>query len=75
MYDRRSFLVAGAGAAAFALAPRMAFARAETDQRFVFVIQRGAADGLGTIGAVGLPAFAAARQTRKNFGPSLSPSK
>lgn len=61
MYDRRSFLIAGAGAAAFALAPRMAFARAETDRRFVFVIQRGAADGLGTIGAVGDPAFAAAR--------------
>jgi len=61
MYDRRSFLVAGAGAAALALAPRMAFARAETDRRFVFVIQRGAADGLGTIGAVGDPAFAAAR--------------
>lgn len=61
MYDRRSFLIAGAGAAAFALAPRMAFARAETDRRFVFVIQRGAADGLGSIGAIGDPAFAAAR--------------
>jgi uncharacterized protein (DUF1501 family) len=61
MYDRRSFLIAGAGAAAFALAPRMAFAKAETDRRFVFIIQRGAADGLGTIGAVGDPAFAGAR--------------
>ena len=61
MYDRRSFLVASAGAAALALAPRMAFAKAETDRRFVFVIQRGAADGLGTIGAIGDPAFADAR--------------
>lgn len=61
MYDRRSFLIGGAGAAALALAPRMAFARAETDRRFVFIIQRGAADGLGTIGAIGDPAFAAAR--------------
>ena len=61
MYDRRSFLVGSAGAAALALAPRMAFAKAETDRRFVFVIQRGAADGLGTIGAVGDPAFADAR--------------
>ena len=31
-------------------------------KRFVFAIQRGAADGLGTIGAVGDPAFAAARE-------------
>jgi uncharacterized protein (DUF1501 family) len=61
MYDRRSFLIGGAGAAALALAPRMAFAKAETDRRFVFIIQRGAADGLGTIGAIGDPAFAAAR--------------
>jgi len=43
------------------MAPRMAFAKAETDRRFVFIIQRGAADGLGTIGAVGDPAFAGAR--------------
>lgn len=61
MLDRRNFLVTGAGLAAMTLAPRMAFARAETDRRFVFIIQRGAADGLGTIGAVGDPAFAGAR--------------
>lgn len=61
MYDRRSFLIRSAGAAALALTPRMAFARAETDRRFVFIIQRGAADGLGTVGAVGDPAFAGAR--------------
>ncbi|MBN8808355.1 MAG: DUF1501 domain-containing protein [Sphingomonas sp.] len=61
MLDRRSFIVNGAGLAALTLAPRMAFAKAETDRRFVFIIQRGAADGLGTIGAVGDPAFAGAR--------------
>ena len=62
MYDRRSFIGAGtAGALALALAPRMAFAKAETDKRFVFIIQRGAADGLGTIAPVGDPAFAGAR--------------
>ena len=61
MFDRRSLLVASAGAAALALCPRMAFARAETDRRFVFIIQRGAADGLGTIGAVSDPAFASTR--------------
>lgn len=61
MYDRRSFLIHSAGAAGLALAPRMAFAKADTDRRFVFIIQRGAADGLGTVGAVGDPAFAGAR--------------
>ncbi|MBS0479796.1 MAG: DUF1501 domain-containing protein [Proteobacteria bacterium] len=61
MYDRRSFLIHSAGFAGLAMAPRMAFAKAETDHRFVFIIQRGAADGLGTIGAVGDPAFAGAR--------------
>ncbi|MEO5494407.1 MAG: DUF1501 domain-containing protein [Sphingomonas sp.] len=61
MIDRRNFLAYGAGAAALTLAPRMAFAKADTDRRFVFIIQRGAADGLGTIGAVGDPAFAGAR--------------
>jgi uncharacterized protein (DUF1501 family) len=62
MFDRRSFIGAGAiGAAAMAFAPRMAFAKAETDKRFVFIIQRGAADGLGTVAPVGDPAFAGAR--------------
>lgn len=63
MYDRRSFLIHSAGAAALALAPRMAFAKAETDRRFVFIIQRGAADGLHTLAPVGDPAYAAARGT------------
>ena len=64
--DRRSFIArAGANLVGVGLlggfAPRLAFARAATAKRFVFVIQRGAADGLGTIGAVGDPAFAGAR--------------
>jgi len=62
MFDRRSILTRGAlGAAGLAFAPRMAFARAATPKRFVFIIQRGAADGLGVIGAVGDPAFAGIR--------------
>ncbi|MBN8814239.1 MAG: DUF1501 domain-containing protein [Sphingomonas sp.] len=69
MYDRRSFLIRSGAFAGLALAPRMAFAKAETDRRFVFIIQRGAADGLGTIGAVGDPAFAGARgQLAEDFG-------
>ncbi|QBM77778.1 DUF1501 domain-containing protein [Sphingomonas sp. AAP5] len=59
MLDRRAFL--GAGALALALAPRMAFAKAETDKRFIFIIQRGAADGMGIVAPVGDPAFVGAR--------------
>lgn len=59
LLDRRAFL--GAGALALALAPRMAFAKAETDKRFIFIIQRGAADGMGIVAPVGDPAFAGAR--------------
>jgi uncharacterized protein (DUF1501 family) len=60
--DRRSFLGAAAlGVLGTAFAPRMAFARAATTKRFVFIIQRGAADGLGMIAATGDPAFAGVR--------------
>ena len=59
--DRRSFLAAGGLGLLGSFAPRMAFAKAATAKRFVFIIQRGAADGLGTIGAVGDPAFVCAR--------------
>lgn len=56
--DRRSFLGRGAMFAALAgCSPRIAFAAAETDNRFVFVIQRGAADGLGILPPIGDPAF------------------
>lgn len=58
---RRTVLGGGAVAMLASLAPRMAFARAATDRRFVFVIQRGAADGLATIAPTGDPAYAAVR--------------
>lgn len=63
LIDRRSFVAAAgaAGALALALSPRMAFARAETDQRFVFIIQRGAADGLHLVAPVGDPGYAGVR--------------
>lgn len=48
--DRRSFLGRGALFAALAgCSPRVAFAAAETEKRFVFIIQRGAADGLSIL--------------------------
>ena len=59
---RRSFLAAtGMVGLLGSFAPRMAFAKAATRRRFVFIIQRGAADGLGIVGAVGDPAFIGAR--------------
>jgi uncharacterized protein (DUF1501 family) len=62
LFDRRNFLVAGGIAAATLLAgPRVAFARAETDKRFLFIIQRGAADGLGILAPTGDPAYAGLR--------------
>jgi len=61
MVDRRTFLIGGAAAAALLAAPRVAVAQAATDRRFVFIIQRGAADGLGTLAPTGDPAFAGLR--------------
>ncbi|NUQ17952.1 MAG: DUF1501 domain-containing protein [Sphingomonas sp.] len=62
MVSRRFFLTTG-GAAMTALAmPRMAFARANTSRRFVFIIQRGAADGLSILGPTGDPVHASLRE-------------
>ncbi len=55
--DRRSFL----GAAALLAAPRLLFAQAATERRFIFIIQRGAADGLNTVIPYAEPAYASAR--------------
>ncbi len=61
MIDRRIFL-GSAGASAMLLGlPNIAVAQAATDRRFVFIIQRGAADGLGTLAPTGDPGFAAIR--------------
>ena len=56
--DRRQILAAGA---ASLFAPRIAFARAATERRMVFIIQRGAADGLATLAPLGDPSYAALR--------------
>jgi uncharacterized protein (DUF1501 family) len=61
MFDRRTFLTGSAAALALLGAPGLAVAQAATDRRFVFVIQRGAADGLGTLAPTGDPAFAGVR--------------
>jgi uncharacterized protein (DUF1501 family) len=62
MLTRRRFIrVAAAGAGALLVAPQMVFARAATDRRFVFVIQRGAADGLNIVVPYAEPAYATLR--------------
>ncbi|ACC73209.1 DUF1501 domain-containing protein [Paraburkholderia phymatum] len=58
MLSRRRFMrVAATGAGAMLVAPQMVFARAATDRRFVFVIQRGAADGLSIVVPYAEPAY------------------
>ena len=62
MIARRQLLSAAAlGAGALFVAPGLALATVATDRRFVFIIQRGAADGLDIVRPTGDPAFAALR--------------
>jgi uncharacterized protein (DUF1501 family) len=61
MFDRRTFLTGAAGAVALLAAPHIAVAQAATDRRFVFIIQRGAADGLGTLAPTADPVFSGLR--------------
>lgn len=51
--DRRSFL----GAAALLASPRVLFAQARTERRLIFIVQRGAADGLNTVIPYAEPAY------------------
>ena len=55
--DRRSFL----GAGTLLAAPKIVFAQAATERRFIFIIQRGAADGLNTVIPYAEPAYASLR--------------
>ncbi|MBW6524762.1 DUF1501 domain-containing protein [Sphingomonas sp. RHCKR47] len=58
MIARRQFLsTAALGAGALFVAPGLALATVPTERRFVFIIQRGAADGLDVLRPVGDPAF------------------
>ncbi|WP_192871703.1 DUF1501 domain-containing protein [Variovorax sp. JS1663] len=59
---RRAFLqMAGAAAGLVLVAPRLALAQAATERRFVFVIQRGAADGLAILSPYADPDYARLR--------------
>jgi len=46
---RRRFLALSAGTGALLVAPQMVLATVPTDRRFVFIIQRGAADGMNIV--------------------------
>jgi uncharacterized protein (DUF1501 family) len=62
MIARRQFLsTAALGGAALFVAPGLALATVPTERRFVFIIQRGAADGLDILRPTGDPAFAGLR--------------
>jgi len=58
---RRHLLAQGALGTGLLALPGMVFAAAPTERRFVFIIQRGAADGLNTVMPLADPGFAAAR--------------
>lgn len=58
---RRGLLKTGLISAGVAALPGITLAAAPTERRFVFVIQRGAADGLATIMPTGDPGFAPSR--------------
>ena len=68
MLSRRFFLAAGGTAVAALGLPRMAFAKANTPRRFIFIIQRGAADGLAIVAPTGDPSY---RSIRGDFIPDL----
>jgi uncharacterized protein (DUF1501 family) len=61
MLDRRRFLSLACTGGALLIAPRLVFASAETDRRFIFIIQRGAADGLHIVSPYGDPDYAKMR--------------
>lgn len=61
MFDRRSLLKGGGLALAGVAFPRIAYTAAPTQRRLVFLIQRGAADGLSILAPTGDPDFARIR--------------
>ncbi|WP_298198489.1 DUF1501 domain-containing protein [Novosphingobium sp.] len=58
---RRGFLTLTAGAGSLLVAPQMVLATVPTERRFVFIIQRGAADGLNIVVPYADPAYARLR--------------
>lgn len=63
---RRQFLTRAGVASAMLCAPKIALAAAPTGRRLVFIVLRGAMDGIATLMPIGDPAYA---RLRGNFGP------
>ena len=61
MLSRRTLLGRAALTGMVAVSPHLALANAPTDRRFVFIILRGAMDGLSVVSPVGDPAYAGLR--------------
>lgn len=61
MLDRRTFVISSLLGGAATLLPRVPFAAAKSDARFVLVILRGALDGLGAVPAYGDGNYASKR--------------
>ena len=70
--SRRHMLISGLTVVAAGAVPRFAYAAAATPRRLVFVIQRGAADGLAIVAPTGDPAYAAARGALAEDGGGAS---
>jgi uncharacterized protein (DUF1501 family) len=62
LLPRRRFLRFATAGAALLAAPRLALAQAPGERRFVFIIQRGAADGLSIVAPYADPAYAGLRR-------------
>ena len=61
MLNRRFFLASGLAGISVTAVPGLAWGAPATTKKFIFVIQRGAADGLATLAPVGDPDFVRAR--------------
>jgi uncharacterized protein (DUF1501 family) len=59
--NRRSLITHGLFSAAAISVPQMSWAAAETEHRFIFILQRGAADGLAILAPTGDPKLLSAR--------------
>jgi uncharacterized protein (DUF1501 family) len=61
MLNRRFFIASGIAGIGVTAVPGLAWAVSATTKKFIFVIQRGAADGLATLAPIGDPDFIRAR--------------
>lgn len=56
-FTRRGFIAGSMAGGAALLLPAAAFAQADTDRRLLFILQRGAADGIGMLAPLGDPDY------------------